>query len=74
MQAERGEVKINTGSCRVSRLPGRHGAGHVPHRPGRRPNCGGGGHVLHHLLRLHRGTAREHPPPQDGKKAPRPGR
>lgn len=44
----------------------RHGAGHVPHRPSCHPNCGGGGDVLHHFLRLHRRPQREHSPPQDG--------
>lgn len=46
--------------------PTRHSEGYVPDRPGRHPNCGGGGDVLHHVLRLHRRPAREHSPPQDG--------
>ena len=48
-------------------LCSRHSPGHVPDRPGGHPDCGGGGHVLHHLLWLHRGPERKHPSPQDSK-------
>lgn len=71
VKAETEKMEKTLNSCCVSCLPGRYGARHISHRPGRHTNCGGGGHVLHHLLRLHRGPAREHPPPQDGKKTQR---
>lgn len=57
-----------TGCSLCSCLSVRHSAGHIPDRPSCHPNCGGGGHVPHHFLWLHRSSPRKHSPPQDSNK------
>lgn len=64
-QREEKKADMWIGTAFFSPLPARHGARHVLRRPSCHPNRGGGGHVLHHVLRMHRSPPREHPPPQD---------